>query len=161
MAALHLLTSAHMKSGVKTKFRSGEGRNAFRSWPRRTTVRRFVRRASAPSSLGCLSAGSRLSADSTRPCASVNALRHTGGTRRLFLFSLEAFSFSSKASPLCLCTSLPGPRSLGSGRARGQASYGDSRATACPLRRFGSLLRLPDPRTAAGSLLARRRSALR
>jgi hypothetical protein len=62
-ARVRLVTSAHMKSGVKTKFPSGEGRKSFRSWPRWTTVRRFVGRASAPSSVG-LGLPAAVSADS-------------------------------------------------------------------------------------------------
>ena len=84
----------------------------------------------------------------TRPCISVNALRHTWGTRG----TTHTLSVSFEASGPCF----PGPGSLGSYRARGPASYGDCRCLH-PSRTFGSLP-ASRIRPAAGPFQAQRRT---
>ena len=145
-----------MKSGVKTKFRSGDGRNAFRSWPRRTTVGRFVRRASAPSSVGLRSAGSRLPRIHSTVRFGERSQAHRGDSGSPSFLSLEASSFSFffffKASSLCPC--LARSRVIGELSGQGTSQLrGLSRAVR-PRRTFGFLPRLPVPRTAAGSLFS-------
>ena len=142
------MTSAHMKSEAKTKFSSGEGRKSFRSWPRRTNGQRFVERASAPSSLGFARRQPSPRIHSTVRFGE-RSQAHMGDSELGCCFSLEASSFSAKL--LSLCTSLPGPRSLGSCRARGPASYGDCRAPRVQAEGLG-LSRLPGSAAAAASL---------
>lgn len=98
---------AHMKSEVKTKLPRSESQMRFAfdfaGRPFEDLVTAGIGTAGLPAS----GVGGQVRGF-TRPCASVNTLRHTWGTRD------------------SLTLTLPGPGSSGSCRAGGPASYGNS-----------------------------------
>src|SRR5215475_6535447 len=129
-----------MKSEVKTNLTRRRRPEEFSLlWPRRTTVRSRCVACVCVTPWGLQLGGSRYLRGFTRPCVSVNALRHTWGTGNSLCTSakLLVLCFFLRALFFC-CFCGSGPWSLGSYRARGPASYGDCRCVH-PSRTFGSL----------------------
>jgi hypothetical protein len=133
---------AHEKRG-QDKLSQQRRPGVFRSWPRRTTVRRFVGRASAPL-FGLQLAGSRLRGF-TRPCASVNALRHTWGTRGLCTSFLRSIFF------LSLCAWLARSKVIGELSSQGTSQLRGVSLPRLQAERLG-LSRPPGSAAATGSL---------